>query len=361
MAASATNTFTMAGIIPAFAPWSEAKRINVKLPAGVTYEQGCILGEIVGTDEVQTLTLATAGTLGGTYTLAYAGVVSGAIAFNATAATVQSTLEGLSTIGVNNVAVTGTTPTTSGGVLTITFQNALGKANVIALVLGTGSLTGNSASAITVGTAGSGTVNEVQIIAKTGTVTAGSFTISYAGQTTAVLTYDATPAQVQTALENLSNVLVGDVTVSGTANSVYILRWAGSLAATDVAAVTINSSLTGGGTYDVATGSAGQAGSNGTFKACLSSATDGSATAKAVLEFMAATDSSSNITLGGASGGGDKQQFSVGNTVSAFVSGTFRCEDLQQTAGAGQLTAAAAASLGRITQGSVTSGLLRIG
>ena len=363
MAANPTNTFTMAGVIPAFAPWSEAKRINVKLPASVTYEQGCVLGEVVGTNEVQTYTLSTGGTLGGTYTLSFAGQTTAATAFNATAATLQANLEALSTIGVGNVAVTGTTPTTSGGVLTITFQNALGKRDVAALVADNTGLTGTTpGGVVAVGTAGSGTVNEVQTIYKSGTVSGGTFTVSFAGQTTAAVAYNVSAADLQTALENLSNVVPGDVTVTGTAGNNYILRWAGNYAAQDVAAVTIgNGSITGGGSYLVATASAGQVGSNGTYKACLSSATDGSAVAKGVLEFMAATDSSGNITLGGASGGGDKQQFSVGNTVSVFVSGTFRCEDLQQTAGAGQLTEAAAAQLGRVAQGSVTQGLLRIG
>lgn len=362
MATSPTNTFRMAGIIPAFSPWKEVTKINVKLPASIAYSAGCILGEIVGTNEVQTLTLATGGTLGGTYTLAFAGATTAAIAYNATAATVQTTLEGLSTIGTNNVSVTGTTMTTSGGAYTITFQNALGKQNVIALVLGVGSLTGDSGSAITTGTAGSGTTNEVQTVYASGTVSGGTFTITYAGQTTSAIAFDATPATVQTALEALSNVLVGDVVVTGTAGVLYKLAWGGSLAGTDVAAVTIgNGSITGGGSYLVATASAGAAGSNGTYKACLSSSTDGSQTAKAILEFDAATDSSGNITLGTASGGGDKGQTALGNTVSVFVSGTFNTQDLQQTAGAGQLTEAAAASLGRIVEGSVTLGLLRVG
>jgi hypothetical protein len=362
--ASPTNTFTMTGLVPAYGPWSEAKRIAVKLPASVTYSKGAVLGEVVGTNEVQSLALTTGGTLGGTYTLSFGGVVTSAIAFNASAATVQAALEAVSTIGVNNVAVTGTTPTTAGGTLTITFQNALGKQNVQALVPDATSLTGTTpGAAITTGTAGTGTANEVQTIIKTGTVTGGTFTITYSGQTTAAIAYDATPAAVQTALEALSNLGAGQIAVAGTANSVYILTFKGTLAGTDVAAVTVGSgSLTGGGNYGTVTvATAGSAGSNGTYKAFLSSATDGSQVAKAVLEFDAATDASGNITLGTSNLGGDKQQFSIGNTVTAFVSGTFRSEDCQQTAGAGQLTELAVSQLGRLVQGSVTQGLVRIG
>jgi hypothetical protein len=363
MAASPTNTFTMAGIIPAYGPWSEAKRIVVKLPASVVYPKGTILGEIVGSNEVQTLTLGTGGTLGGTYTLTFAGVTTSALAFSASAATVQTAMEALASIGVNNVAVTGTTPTTAGGVLTFTFRNALGKQNVIALTVDATSLTGTSPTAvIATGTAGSGTTNEIQTIYAVPTVSGGTFTVTYAGQTTAAVAYNVAPADLQTALENLSNIAPGDVVVSGTAGTVYVLKFGGTLAGTDVAAVTIgNGSITGGGSYAVATASAGAAGSNGTYKAYLSSSTDGSQVAKAILEFDAATDSSSNITLGGASGGGDKQQLAIGNSVSAFISGTFQTADLNQTAGAGQLTESAVTDMGRLIQGSVTSGLLRIG
>lgn len=363
MAASATNIFQLTGVQPAFGSWNDAKRIAVKLPASVTYGAGTVLGEIVGTNEVQSLALTTGGTLGGTYTLAFGGAATGNIAFNATAATVQAALEGLATVGTNNVLVSGTTPTTSGGTLTITFRNALGKQNVAAIVPDATNLTGTTpGAAITTGTAGSGTANEVQVVYASGTVSGGTFTITYSGQTTSALDYNATTAAVQTALEALSNLAPGDVVVTGTAGTRYILTFGGTLVNTDVSAVTIgNGSITGGGSYLVATATAGQAGSNGTYKAYLSSSTDGSETAKAILEFACATDSSGNITLGTGSAGGDKQQFAVNASVPAFVAGTFRCEDLQQTAGAGQLTEAAVASLGVLIAGSVTNGLLRIG
>jgi flagellar hook-associated protein 2 len=43
----------------------------------------------------------------------------------------------------------------------------------------------------------------------------GTYTLTYAGQTTAAISYDATAADVQAALEALSSVEVGDITVSG--------------------------------------------------------------------------------------------------------------------------------------------------
>lgn len=85
-----------------------------------------------------------------------------------------------------------------------------------------------------------------------------SFTITYSGQTTASLDDEATAAEVQAALEALSNIAPGDVTVTGGPLSTgpFTLTFGGTLADTNVAAVT--TTPTGGtGTVDVATATAG--------------------------------------------------------------------------------------------------------
>lgn len=84
---------------------------------------------------VQTVTIDATG---GTFTLTYKGVATSAIAENAAAATVQTALEGLSTIGTGKVTVTGS----AGGPFTVTLSDSLGVHEL--LVLGTGSLTGGS-------------------------------------------------------------------------------------------------------------------------------------------------------------------------------------------------------------------------
>jgi hypothetical protein len=56
---------------------------------------------------------------------------------------------------------------------------------------------------------------EVQSVSITGTPTGGTFTLSFDGATTAGIAYNANAAAVQTALENLPNIAVGDVTVTG--------------------------------------------------------------------------------------------------------------------------------------------------
>ena len=56
---------------------------------------------------------------------------------------------------------------------------------------------------------------EVQTVTITGTPTGGTFTLTYAGQTTAAIAYNANAAAVQAALEALSNLDAGDVAVGG--------------------------------------------------------------------------------------------------------------------------------------------------
>lgn len=83
-----------------------------------------------------------------------------------------------------------------------------------------------------------------------------SFTITYSGQTTASIDDQATAADVQAALEALSNIAPGDVTVTGNAGGPWTVTFGGTLADTNVAAMT--TTPTGGtGTVTVATTTAG--------------------------------------------------------------------------------------------------------
>lgn len=91
-----------------------------------------------------------------------------------------------------------------------------------------------------------GATGEVQSIAITGTPTGGSFNLTFRGETTAAIPYNATAAQVDAALEALSTI--GSVTTSGgplpgTAVSVTFVNPTG-----DVQQLTASSSLTGGTT-----------------------------------------------------------------------------------------------------------------
>lgn len=108
-------------------------------------------------------------------------------------------------------------------------------------------------------------VNEVQTITFTGTVSGGTYTLTYSGQTTGSIAYNATASDVKTALEALSNIGVNDVSVTGGpggTGGVFTVTFRNALAATNVAQLTsATGSLTGGGSISHATTTAGVAAS----------------------------------------------------------------------------------------------------
>jgi len=331
------------------------RKESVALPPSIAYAKGQVLAEKTGVNEVQTLTLTTGGTLGGTYTLSFGGVATGNIAFNATAATVQADLQALSTIGASNVAVTGTTPTTSGGTLTITFQNALGNQNVAAIVADGTNLTGTTpGAAITTGTAGSGAANTVQTVYLTGSPTGGTFTLTYGGQTTAGIAYNAAASDVQTALAALSSIGVGNVSVAGAAGGPWNVTFVGSLADQSITAMTTSySGLTGGSspTSVVAVATAGSAGTPGLFYALDTTQTDGRQTPRAILQYDCATDASGNVTFGPAVGSSDWG--ATRPAAPAWFTGYFETEDV-----VGLTDAAITAAGWRLISGTAAHGIL---
>ncbi|MFD1657003.1 phage tail protein [Streptomyces caeni] len=94
---------------------------------------------------------------------------------------------------------------------------------------------------------------EVQTI-NLGSATAGTITITFGGQTTGSIAYNATAAAVQTALEALPNIDPGDVTVTGGPLPATVsISFAGQYLGTDVPEVTVTPSGLTGGTVTVAT------------------------------------------------------------------------------------------------------------
>lgn len=99
-----------------------------------------------GTQEVQTITVNAAG---GTYTITWNAQTTSAIAYNATAGTVQTALEALSNIAPGDVVVTGGVGAAGGGTpYTLTWSASLG--NVAAPTTNVGSLTGGAGTAAVV-------------------------------------------------------------------------------------------------------------------------------------------------------------------------------------------------------------------
>lgn len=84
--------------------------------------------------------------------------------------------------------------------------------------------------------------------------TGGTFTITYSGQTTSGIAYNATAATVQTALVALSNIAAGEVTVTGVAGGPYTVTFTGN---TSISPLTVSgASLTGGAGTAVVTSTA---------------------------------------------------------------------------------------------------------
>lgn len=108
-------------------------------------------------------------------------------------------------------------------------------------------------------------VTEVQTVTITGVPTGGTFTLTFDGETTAAIAYNAAASAVQAALEALSNVSAGDVTVTGSAGGPYTVTFGGKYSQQNVPAMTASGAgLTGGTSPDVAIATA-TAGVSGTL------------------------------------------------------------------------------------------------
>lgn len=66
---------------------------------------------------------------------------------------------------------------------------------------------------------------EVQTVTITGSPTGGTFTLTWNGQTTAPIAFNASAATVQAALEALSNIAPGDVSVAGSAGGPWTVTF----------------------------------------------------------------------------------------------------------------------------------------
>lgn len=105
------------------------------------------------------------------------------------------------------------------------------------------------------------TGGEVQTISL-GSATAGSITITFNGQTTSSLPFNSTAAAVQTALQALSTIGSGNVTVTGGPLPALItLTFGGVFTGVDVPQVTVTPTGLTGGTVAVATTTQGDGGS----------------------------------------------------------------------------------------------------
>jgi hypothetical protein len=95
---------------------------------------------------------------------------------------------------------------------------------------------------------GMGFANEVQLVTITGAPTGGTFTLTFDGQTTAAIAYNAAATAVQSALVALSNIGTGNVTVTGAAGGPYTVTFVGIYAGVNVPLMTGSATALVGGT-----------------------------------------------------------------------------------------------------------------
>ena len=147
----------------------------VCVPAGNSQQIVTIAGDIAGE----------------TFTLTLDGHTTGPIAVDAAAGTVEDALEVLPNIGAGNVTVSGD----PGGPFTVEFVGDLAKTEMSLLV------------------GSDGGINEKQTVAIVGAAAGDKLVLTYSGQSTGELAYDATSAQIASALKLLNNIGDADVAV----------------------------------------------------------------------------------------------------------------------------------------------------
>lgn len=136
---------------------------------------GLQIDQAGGTSEVNVLTITGVPT-GGTFTVTVNGQTTGTVAFDAAAATLQTALLALSSVGVGDVVVSGS----AGGPYTLTWGGRLAGTDITITASGAG-LTGGTAPAVTVGTTTAGT-------------TGGEAPVALSGGALALTSANSTPA-----------------------------------------------------------------------------------------------------------------------------------------------------------------------
>ena len=168
----------------------------------------------------------------GTFTLTFDSQTTSSIAWDATAATVQTALEALSNIDAGDVSVYKTQDTTGTQEWQLTFAGDLADTNVAQTtvdstnVVGFGTITDIEAT----DTSGGTSVDEVQTVTLTND-DGGTFRLAFEGETTAEIDHDAAASAVETALENLN--AVNNVTVTGSAGGPWTVTFVGTHSGVD--------------------------------------------------------------------------------------------------------------------------------
>jgi hypothetical protein len=359
------QTYLGSGLVPARLKGDEV-RLNISLPAGVFYPLGTVLGQVPtgaaqATADVQTFT-STGGAGTGNLVLQFGNSSANpqvTLASTATAAVAQAAIN--AAIGIGNCTFAFTSGSTIGGsgaAFTLTFGGTwAGLVPLVTIVtqLATATYAGVHTTPGTNATAGV-VANDTQVATITGTPTGGGVYAQFAGQTSALIPYNATAAQVATALIALSNIgnnaaALPNVAVTGgawpgTAMTITFQNQCGGL---EQPLISWINALAGGTTPAIATLKTVVGSSpTGHWAAYTGTgANDGRQIAKALLEWPCAVDTYGNITFGSAVGIGDNAYSQINTT--AWLNGIFNTADLTG------LDANAVTQLGRLISGTTAS------
>lgn len=229
---------TFTGALAATAVAEMIVELTSTKPVIRTTQAGATTGGSIS-NEIQTVDCGAA--TSNAFSLTLDGQTTSPITSSDSAATLAAALEALSNI----VAVT---VTKTGSVFTVEFEDIDGNADQSQLTAAVYNSSATSTHRPDVAvTAAVAAVNEQQTVTLNGSPTGGTYTLTYSGQTTSGVAYNASAGTVEAALEALSNIGVGDVAVTGSAGGPWTVTFQGALAATNVTQMTANgASLTGG-------------------------------------------------------------------------------------------------------------------
>lgn len=334
----------------------------INLQPSTTYVAGQLLAHVAtATNDVQTLTL-TGSPTGGTFTLTGTNPLSGlnftsaTIANDASAATLQTELRKVANFGPSGVTVTGS----AGGPWTLTFAGGgLSGVPIPILVLGTNALTGGTAPSLTIahtttgrtaGTYGKYTGSPVAVpaaptVSGTGSGSgwgAGTHLVSVTSVTAAGETTPSIPAKITLTAAQLIRVAAITGLADGvTAVNIYVdgvlLAQAAVSANASAQTDVDNVSLTLAGVAPPAVNTAYGAGVG--VPACLN-------------KYGCQTDAAGNIAYSTTNTVGEWGEARMDTP--AYFSGIFSTADLTG------LDARAVASLGRLWNGTISAGELRV-
>lgn len=189
---------------------------------------------------------------GGTWKMGFNGQSTSALTLTVSGASLQTALNGLSSIPAGGVTVAKTTGTDGSNTwsnYTITFV-ANGPQNLFTID-GSGLTEAdgdNPVAYVSRSKAGIATLVQDEIQTITITATSGTFPLSFNGQTTSALAFNASTATVQTALRGLSTIGGANVNVTGSPGA-YIVTFVSGMT------LTPQPLITGDGTNLVNTGS----------------------------------------------------------------------------------------------------------